>query len=137
MSNDELMKKITSLKDLKEAIKLIKQASSAAPIQKADIQVASDTSAPTKELAQSEDVDNELKHTDFKTDGDGSIVHYIEHPKSNKKYELRVDMSQEKPIITIRHIRKDRPASQSSKIYENIQSAIKSIIDHHHSGNWE
>lgn len=152
MSIQGLLKKIQSLNDLRSAISEVKSLEkdakvipmtqaqpAAAPAQQQKTPGAPERGQATQELSNTK---TGLKHLGVKHTASGTMTHMIGLPGSNKHYEINMNMhnaAQKKPAFTIHHMDSGTGDMQSQHpmAHDSIQSAVKSLVHHAHTGEWK
>lgn len=147
-----LLKKLHTLNDLRSAItevKTLEKDAKVVPMQKpaAPAAAAQPAKPPGEpERAQAGQVlDNSrtgLKHLGVKHTASGTMTHMVGLPGSNSHYEINMNMhnaSQKKPAFSIHHVDSGSGdvKSQHPMIHDSIQSAVKSLVHHAHTGEWK
>jgi hypothetical protein len=141
MSDDQLLKKLQSLKDLRHAIDLIRNQ---------DLEKAADSTALKVEgqqaVAQQPLMNPALKHMGVRTDkAPGVVSHMIGIPGAGGQdhhYEVDVNMNHLDSKIPAYSVHKVHSGSgqaleSAPKAHKDIGSAVKALVSHAHTGKWE
>jgi hypothetical protein len=144
MSNDELMKKLQSLRDLRQAIDLMRneELGKAAPV---------DVSAIRNEGQQAIAAAHNpggaiqpMKHMGIRSDkAPGVVSHMIGMPgvQTPHHYEIDVNMNHidsKIPAYTVHkvHAGSGQALESAPEAHKDISSAVKSLMSHAHTGKW-
>lgn len=130
----DLMKKLQSLKDLRDAISMYKSFKKEEK-QPEVVAKADDMAVPKPEL------NHGLQYLGRKKLNQGELTHMIGVKGSTEPYyELHVDMhkhAQKQPSVTISHVAPNGQAlSHHNMVHNTIGSAIKEINKHYYSKKW-
>jgi len=145
MDLKELMKKISSLKDLRAAINEVKSLTKDAkvipmPIQQKQTPIQSPREQQRTAAQSALEPKGQLKHLGLKETHSGQMTHMIGIPGSNWHYEVTMDMHQSahgNPAFTVKHVDSGgHTKSQSNKVHSDIGSAVRDLVNHSHSGEW-
>jgi len=148
MDYKALLKKLTSLNDLRAAISEVKNLEKDAKI----MPMPQKPAAPAQPKAPGEPEKSQvqqglagakpgLRHLGVKHTTSGTMTHMVGLPGSHSHYEINMDMhnaAQKKPSFTIHHIDSATGdiKSQHPMVHDSIQSAVKSLVHHAHRGEW-
>jgi hypothetical protein len=130
----DLMKKLKSLKDLRDAISLYK--SFKKDEKKPEVIEKADDTAVSKP-----DLNHGLQYLGRKQLSSGKLTHMIGVKGSNQPYyEMTVDLhkhAQKQPSITISHVAANGQAlSHHNQMHSNVNAAVKEINRHYYSKKW-
>jgi len=140
MSDDELMKKLQGLKDLRQAIDLMRDKE----LEKAAAPTAMKLEGQ-KAVAEQPVAGVPLKHLGVRTDkAPGIVSHMVGIPGTggnSHHYEIDANLSHMNskiPAYTVHkiHSGSGQAMESSPKAHKDIGSAVKSLVTHAHTGKW-
>jgi hypothetical protein len=148
MSQDKLLKKLQSLKDLRQAIDLIRNEG----LEKAVPKAATPAMQPHQQIKQQgqQEVQAQnlsqigLKHIGVDTQkSPGVISHMVGFQGGNKPHHYAIDVNMNHldskiPAYTVHkvHSGTGQAIESAPKAHKNIQSAVKSLFSHATTGSW-
>jgi len=140
-----LLEKISKLKDLRQAINIVKQDTNIVKTGQHEAGLEKqnpmqEDKAHAQEAVQEASPGGYIKHLGVKSTVPGVVTHMVGTHGSDHHYEIDVNMNHmanDMPAFSINHIGPGgKIKSRSPMMHDNIQGAIGSLMGHHHHGTW-
>ena len=146
MDIKELFKKIGTLNDLRSAITEVKNLEKDAKVIPFNPTAPQSNKPGDPERSQAQQALNNtkggLRHLGVKHTASGVMTHMVGLPGSHSHYEINMNMhnaAQKQPAFTVHHMDSSSGdmKSQHPMAHDSIQSAVKSLVHHAHTGEWK